>query len=375
LLSSRLDDVSWVDAFSLPSIFDSRLSLYKEWHDFVFFDRSSQLFGLLNFAVHGNPYDSKRGYGMALAFLVVPGDKIHTAMKLIPLSRLTVSAYSPDFVGEEVAVSYLGDNSFNIKGMIDDISLDLNIPVILPPVTMNQIGFDILARNQINPGMLGAAAEMARIWDKWVELPRLSVVGRIGMQGADYFVNTNTGYQDHEGGRFDWGSVAGWDTGVLLCDPTSAGEPEKVSFLFYRYGPSGENSYGGIIVKTADGDERFFGAEKITITRSGEFSGGRAYLPGVTRLLYPDYQPKVPATIVFSASDSSDSVEITFTPRAVCTIVVASTSNDAETTFNEMYCGASFKASIGGNTYKKLIPCWFESVRPRGKLNDYASET
>ena len=126
-----------------------------------------------------------------------------------------------------------------------------------------------------------------------------------------------------------------------------------MSFLFYRYGPSGENSYGGIIVKTADGNERFFDSEKITVTRSGEFSGERAYLPGVTRLLYPDYRPKIPATAVFSASDSSDSVEITFIPRAVCTIVVASTSNEAETTFNEMCCSASFKASIGGKTYKK----------------------
>ena len=72
---------------------------------------------------------------------------------------------------------------------------------------MNQIGLDILAKNQINLGMLGAAAEMARIWDKWVELPRLSVVGKIEAQGTDYHVDTKTGYQDHEGGRFDWGSV------------------------------------------------------------------------------------------------------------------------------------------------------------------------
>jgi len=370
LLSSRLQDVPWVDAFSLPSIFDPRLSLYKEWHDFVFFDRKSRVFGLLNFAVHGNPYDGRRGYGAALAFLVGPGDEIHTALKLIPLSKLTVSPYDPDFITDEVAVSYLRDDSFTIKGKIDDISLDLKVPVMLPPVTMNQIGLDILSKNQINLGMLGAAADMARVWDKWVELPRLSVVGTIRAQGADFDVDTTTGYQDHEGGRFDWGSVAGWDTGVLLCDPTSAGEPERVSFLFYRYGPSGESSYGGIIVKTAGGGEKFFGSEKVTVMKSGEFSGARAYLPGVTRLLYPDYRPRVPATIAFSASDSSDSLEITFTPWAVCTIVVAGISNEAETTFNEMCCGAMLKASIGGKTYDKLIPCWFESVRPRGRFDD-----
>jgi len=62
--------VSWVDSFDLPSVFDHRGALYKEWHDFVFFDRRIGLFGLLNFAVLGNPHDEKRGYGAALTFLV-----------------------------------------------------------------------------------------------------------------------------------------------------------------------------------------------------------------------------------------------------------------------------------------------------------------
>ena len=82
----------------------------------------------------------------------------------------------------------------------------------------------------------------------------------------------------------------------------------------------------------------------------------------------------MPATTVFSAADSSDSLEITFTPRAVCTIVVAGVSDEAETTFNEMYCSAALKATIGGKTYNKLIPCWFESVRPRGRLTTHGPE-
>jgi len=369
MLSSRIEDLPWVDAFSLPSLFDTRASLYKEWHDFVFFDRGSQLFGLLNFAVHGNPYDGKRGYGAALAFLSGPGGKVHTALKLSPLHQLKVSPYDPDFLTKEVSVSYQA-TEFTIKGKIDDVSLDLTIPVLLPPVTMTQIGFDVLSKSRINVEMVGAAGEMAGIWDKWVELPKLSVVGTIGTPGTSYTVDTTTGYQDHEGGRFDWGGVLGWDTGVLLCDPTSPGEPEKVSFLFYRYGPSGESSYGGVIVRTAEGKERFFGAENMTITRTGEFSGERAYLPGVTKLLYPDYRPHVPATTVFSGTESGDSIEVTFTPRAVCTIVVPSTTGEAETTFNETHCDAALKAVVGGESYDKVIPCWFESVRPRGRFDD-----
>ena len=364
MLSSTIADVGWVDSFDLPSIFDPRLSLYKEWHDFVFFDRKRNLFGLLNFAVHGNPYDASLGYGASLAFLVAPDGKVHTALKLIPLGELSVSPYSPDFLAESVSVSYLDDNSFDIKGEIDGVSLDLNLPVVMPPVTMNQIGADILTKNRMTLGMLGAANEMAQIWDKWVELPRLNVVGNVVIGGSSYSVDTTTGYQDHEGGRFDWGSVTGWDTGVLLCDPTTEGEPGKVSFLFYRYGPLGESEYGGIIVRSPDGAERFFESENVKVVRSGEFSGERAYLPGVTRLLYPDYRPRIPETTTFSASQDSDSVDVVFTPKAVCTIVVAGVE-EAETTFNEMYCSAAFRATLGGKKYYGTIPTWFESVRPR----------
>ena len=368
MLSSRVEDTPWVDSFDLPSVFDPRLPYYKEWHDFVFFDRGSQLFGLLNFAIHGNPYDSKRGYGAVLAFLVDSGGRTHTALKLIPLSKLKVTPFTPDFHGEGVAsVSYSpGSSSFSLKGGIDQIAFDLHAPVVLAPVTMSQIGLEVLFKNRLKEEMLEVASEMASIWDKWVELPRLKVTGTVSVGGTSYSVDTTTGYQDHEGGRFDWGSVAGWDTGVLLCDPSLPGEPERVSFLFYRYGASKESSYGGIIVRSSDGEERFFDSEKVTITRSGEFAGERAYLPGVTRLLYPDYRPSIPATIAFSGSDeSSDSVEIVFTPRAACTIVVAGMRDESETTFNEMYCNATFDAKLDGRTYHKTIPCWFESVRPR----------
>jgi hypothetical protein len=368
MFSSRVEDTPWLDSFDLPSVFDPRVPLYKEWHDFVFFDRANQLFALLNFAIHGNPYDARRGYGAALAFLVDSGMKAHAALELIPLDELRVSPYTPDFRGGNVDVSYRSDNSFSIKGRVDQISFDLHVPVVLPPVTMSQIGLEILARQRINEGMLGAAGEMASVWDKWVELPRLGVTGKVEVAGASYQVDTETGYQDHEGGRFDWGSVAGWDTGVLLCDPKVKGEPEKVSFLFYRYGPEGGSSYGGVIVKSPDGEEKFFDSEKMTVATSGEFAGERAYLPGVTRLLYPDYRPKIPETIVFSGSDSSDSVRITFTPKALCTIVVAGVEDESETTFNEMYCSASLDATVSGRTYAGTIPCWFESVRPRGRL-------
>jgi hypothetical protein len=205
---------------------------------------------------------------------------------------------------------------------------------------------------------------MAKVWDKWVELPRLDVTGTLGVGGESYTIGTTTGYQDHEGGRFDWGSVTGWDTGVLLADPTKPGEPAKVSFLFYRYGRSGQSEYGGIILRTPAGKERYFASSITQVVKTGEFAGPRGYIPGVTRALYPDYRPLVPQTTTFSAVDGSDSIEIVFTPNAVCTMVVAGLDL-AEITFNETYCSADLDATIDGETYHGTIPCWFESVRPR----------
>jgi hypothetical protein len=363
MLSSTVKEVSWFDSFDLPSIFDPRLQLYKEWHDFVFFDRAKNIFGLLNFAVHGNPYDAKRGYGAALAFVVAPTGKIHTELKLIPITELDVSPYSPEYISKYVSVHYVSD-SFEISGKIDKMKVDLSLPVVAPPITMSQIGSKILSNNRVTMGMVAVASDMARVWDKWVELPRLEVSGTIEVGGSTYTIDTNTGYQDHEGGRFDWSSIDGWDTGVLLCDPGS-GEPEKVSFLFYKYGPLGEEEYGGIIVRRPDGTEKYFESDLVSISRTGEFKGERAYLPGVTKLLYPDYHPKIPEATVFSAVDGPDHINITFTPRAVCTIVVASVFDGAEVTFNEMHCDAKLEATVGGQSFNATIPCWFESVRPR----------
>jgi len=364
VLSSRVEDVRWVDSFDLPSIFDPKLVLYKEWHDFVFFDRKANVFGLFNFAIHGNPYDSRRGYGAALAFIVKPSGAVHTALELIPLADLTVSPYNPDFLSKSVSVSYLGDGSFSIKGKIEDVSLDLKLQVAEPPVTMSRIAADILSTKRATLGMLEAANDMAQVWDKWVELPKLEVAGTLEADSESFALDTPTGYQDHEGGRFDWGSINGWDTGVLLSDPTVAGEPAKVSFLFYRYGPSGSSEYGGVILRSPSGKEKYFESSLTQVVRSGEFTGPRGYLPGVTRVLYPDYRPHVPGTITISAVDGSDAIDIVFTPRAVCTIVVAG-HDEAETTFNEMYCSAALHGVVDGVDYYGTIPCWFESVRPR----------
>lgn len=370
-----VEDTTYLDAFNIPSIFEDRLALYKEWHDFVFYDRKNRIFGLLNFGVHGNPYDAKRGYGSVLSFFVDPRGKILTESMLIPLGKLQISAYNPDFLGENVAVTYLKDNTFKIKGKIDKISFDLSLPVILPPVSSREIGFDVIGEHEtISIGMIRAAEEMGQFWDNWVELPRLLSFGEVTLDGTVFPINTHTGYHDHEGGRFDWGTPWGWDTGVILCDPSNAKEPESVRFLFYRYGPSNELSYGGISVEKKNGKKKFFGSEKIQITRTGRFSGEQSIIPGVTRLLYPDYHPCVPERIVFSAVDDSDKLNVIFTPRAVCSIIASSINGTLDTVLNEMFCSAILSGSVEGKIYNKTIPCWFESVRPRGSVRNFAVE-
>jgi len=368
----RVEDTASVDAFTLPSLFDVKARLYQEWHDFVFYDQKTGIFGLLNFGVHGNPYDSKRGWGSVLSYVVDPSGKIFSEMKLIPMSELEISSYNPNFIGDNFSVVFLKDNSFAITGEMEAVSFDLNFRVALPPVTNKDILFDVLKLQNPNAKMILAAQEMNRQWENWVELPRLIVNGKLELDKKTYRIKTSQGYQDHEGGCFDVGTTWGWDTGVILCDPSVVNEPERVDFLIYRYGPSNNLSYGGVFFETKKGKKQFFDNRNIRITTKGKYNGNHSVIPAITKLLYPDYHPSIPKTRKFSAAKGADILEITFTPKALCSIVNPSIINHSEVVFNEMFCEANLSGKVGDNTYDCVLPCWFESVRPRKRMEYYA---
>jgi hypothetical protein len=371
----RVEDTASIDAFTLPSIFDTKASLYQEWHDFVFFDRKRRVFGLLNFGLHGNPYDSKRGWGSVLTYIVDPAGKIFSEIKLIPISQLEVSSYNPNFIGDKFSVNLLKDNSFEVIGQMEETSFHLNFKVAQPPVTEQDIFIDVLKEQDPKAKMLLAAQEMNRQWENWVELPRLIVKGELKLNKKTYSIKTSQGYQDHEGGCFDIGTTWGWDTGVIFCDSLAAQEPERVDFLIYRYGPSNELSYGGFFLQTKSGKKQFFDNTKMQITTKGNYDGNMNIMPAITQILYPDYHPTIPKNLTFNGSKGSDNLEITFTPKAVCSIVNASPISTSEVVFNEMYCEVHLHGKIESTTYDCNLPCWFESVRPRKRVNGYAIDT
>jgi hypothetical protein len=175
----RVEDTASVDAFTLPSFFDSRGRFYQEWHDFVFFDRKTSIFGLLNFGVHGNPYDAKRGWGSVLSYIVDPSRKIFSELKLIPMSQLEVTSYDPNFIGGNFSVVLLKDDSFDVVGQMEQTSFDLNFKVVSPPVTDKDILMEVLKEQNPNEKMLLAAQEMNRQWESWVELQILFVEGNL----------------------------------------------------------------------------------------------------------------------------------------------------------------------------------------------------
>jgi hypothetical protein len=371
----RVEDTASIDAFTLPSLFDARARFYQEWHDFVFFDRKTGIFGLLNFGVHGNPYDSKRGWGSVLSYIVDPSRKIFAELKLIPMNQLEVTSYNPNFVSDNFSVELLADNSFDVVGKMEHTSFNLNLKVVSPPVTDKDIFMEVLKEQNPNSKMLLAAQEMNRQWESWVELPRLFVEGNLKVNKKHYAIKTNQGYQDHEGGCFDIGMTWGWDTGVIFCDPSVAIEPGRVDFLIYRYGATNDLSYGGVFLETKDGKRQFFDSAKMKITASGDYEGNRSIMPAITQLLYPDYRPTIPKTRTFTASKGADKLEVVFTPKAVCSIVNTSVVNSSEVVFNEMYCEASLMGKVGGSTYDCVLPCWFESVRPRKRDESNAIDT
>ena len=368
----RVEDTASVDAFTLPSLFDVKARFYQEWHDFVFFDRKTGIFGLLNFGVHGNPYDSKRGWGSVLSYIVDPTQKIFSELKLIPMSQLHVSSFTPNFIGDNFSVAFLSNNSFDVVGKMEKTSFDLNFKVVSPPVTDKDIFMEVLKERTPNSKMLLAAQEMNRQWESWVELPRLFVKGKLKINKKTYSIKTNQGYQDHEGGCFDIGMTWGWDTGVIFCDPFAVDEPGRVDFLIYRYGPSDDFSYGGVFLETKDGKRQFFDNSKMKITSAGSYYGNLSIMPAITQILYPDYHPSIPKNRTFAAAKGGDKLEIIFTPKAVCSIVNTSIVNSSEIVFNEMFCEAHLTAKVAGNTYECALPCWYESVRPRKRVENHA---
>ncbi len=368
----RVEDTASVDAFTLPSLFDIKARFYQEWHDFVFFDRKTGIFGLLNFGVHGNPYDSKRGWGSVLSYIVDPTQKIFSELKLIPMSQLHVTSFTPNFIGDNFSVAFLQNNSFDVVGKMEKTSFDLNFKVVSPPVTDKDIFMEVLKEQNLNSKMLLAAQEMNRQWESWVELPRLFVKGKLKINKKTYSIKTNQGYQDHEGGCFDIGMTWGWDTGVIFCDPVAVDEPGRVDFLIYRYGPSDDFSYGGVFLEAKDGKRQFFDNSKMKITSTGSFDGNLSIMPAITQILYPDYRPSIPKNRTFSVAKGADKLEVVFTPKAVCSIVNTSIVNSSEIVFNEMFCEAHLTAEVAGNIYETVLPCWYESVRPRKRVENYA---
>jgi hypothetical protein len=110
----------------------------------------------------------------------------------------------------------------------------------------------------------------------------------------------------------------------------------------------------------------------MQITSKGKYEGNFSIMPAITALLYPDYHPSIPKNLTFSGTKGQDKLEIVFTPKALCSIVNASPLNPSEIVFNEMFCEASLNGKIEGNTYDCVLPCWFESVRPRKRIDGYA---
>jgi hypothetical protein len=167
----------------------------------------------------------------------------------------------------------------------------------------------------------------------------------------------------------------GWDTGVIFCDPLTAGEPERVDFLICRYGATNDLSFGGVFFETKDGKKQFFANTKMKITATGDYEGELSIMPAITKLLYPDYLPAIPKTRSFVASKGLDKLDVVFTPKAVCSIINNSIVNSSEVVFNEMFCEANLKGKVGGNSYECVLPCWFESVRPRKRVESNAIDT
>ena len=125
-------------------------------------------------------------------------------------------------------------------------------------------------------------------------------------------------------------------------------------------------------LKLRIGKRQFFDSAKMKITATGDYDGNHEHNACNHTITISDYRPTIPKNRTFTASKGPDKLEVVFTPKAVCSIVNTSIINSSEVVFNEMFCEATLMGKIGGNTYECVLPCWFESVRPRKRVESNA---
>jgi hypothetical protein len=339
----RIEDSKSADYLQPPTIYDTEINAYKEWQHFNVFDKKTNLFLLLNFAITDNPYDIKHGVAARIAVAKSPKNKIFCAIEPENIDNLKFSYLSPEIKFKGVSVTY-EKNTYEVYLKMDTIPLvtHLQFQICSQPLTSYTRPF--------GSGFLG-----------WTVFPRVLVNGRVSIEGKEYNIKNCYGYHDHDWGRYYWGERIGWQWGIFAEDNING-----YTFLFDRRTDGVKGSVFEGILMIYKGEELMtsFSGEKLQVKFFGNFEGKKITIPGLMRLMYQESSSYVPKKITISGIISrTKKIVIDFNPEVVVQIIVPNRNGDGQTQMNQML-GHIKITTISDMELDKNIRGYMELVGP-----------
>jgi hypothetical protein len=340
----RIEDSKSADYLQPPTIYDTEINAYKEWQHFNVFDKKTNLFLLLNFAITDNPYDIKHGVVARVAVAKSPKNKIFCAIEPEDIDSLKFSYLSPEIKFKGASVTYK-KNTYEVYLKMDTIPLvtHLQFQIFSQPLTSYTRPF--------GSGFLG-----------WTVFPRVVVNGWVSIEGKEYNIKNCYGYHDHDWGRYYWGEHVGWEWGIFAEDNRYG-----YTLLFDRRTDSIMGTVFEEILMIYKGKDLIatFSREKLEVKFFGNFEGKKITIPGLMRLMYLESSSYVPRKITIRGIISKrEKIIIDFNPEIVVQIIVPNRNGEGQSQINQMLGAIKITSSINDIELKKNMRGYMELVGP-----------
>ncbi|MEU9918985.1 hypothetical protein [Streptomyces sp. NPDC051001] len=285
-----------LDHLRPPTPYDPTAPAYKEWLHLNVFDHASGTIGIVNATLQGTP-DSPSACAVGTALVDSPGIGWRGGLAVQEATQAGVGLCS-------IAMDVLAIAADTRTGAVSS-SVDLPEAGLRCVVEADPLGKGLVAM---------APSDFGSGWISWQALPRLRARGQLGA----CVLTDATAYLDHNWGRWHWGEAwTAWQWGVFH-GVTSTVVLSRLSDRTHRR--SGATM---LEVRTGDRQRRFVG-KMVDINWQLPMAAPLFRVPGALAALHPDRaRPRLPRSMVVTAGDGHDRIELEFTSRSAAQLVLA----------------------------------------------------
>jgi len=329
-----------LDLLRPPSPLDATGQAYKDWLHLNFFDVASGAAGLINGSIHGSPTEATtRVIGAALVHhpktawsgnVEVRGiDEASIGLASVGLDEVAIGVRNPEGLVEVSARQ--GHSGLELEAIATPLSPALRIEQRLP---------------------FGSG------WISWYVVPRLSLEGRLTLEGSEIDLGSALAYHDHNWGRWYWGDDVGWEWTVL------PGGQNAATVVFARTTDRAHRVVSEpLLIVEQEGSRRLFSGAGIDVQHSGWFGGRLRRVPGALAALHSDrVRPRLPEEVHIRARDGFDEVNVHFSTEAVAQVIAGDPERKGYGFLHELVGSFRMVGRVGGTPIKSEGPGVFEYV-------------